>query len=100
MPLEPLYTQVLVLPLEELKSSILDLPDESKEPPTRGEVLAVGEGRLNKDGDVVPLKVQKGDVVVFRAYSAVKYTDHEVEVFFIEEGDLLAIDRPDAPAAE
>ena len=100
MPLEPLWTNVLVLPLEEKKSTVLDLPEESKEAPARGTVLAVGKGRQDSKGEVHPLAVEKGDIVVFRKYAKVDYDDRGTPVYFLEESDILAIDRPDAPAAE
>lgn len=97
MALRPIWANILVLPIEIKKSEIIEVPEDDKEAPGRGEVLAIGEGRQDRDGKVHDLAVKKGDIVVFRKYSATKWDDHGTDVLFLEESDILAIDEPDAP---
>jgi len=69
------------------------IPDTAKEKPIEGEVLAVGNGRVLKDGSVRKLEVKVGDVVLFG-----KYTGTEVEIagephIVLREDDILAITK-------
>lgn len=67
MGITPLYDRVLIRPSkpEEVSSGGIIIPDSAREGSIRGEVIAVGEGRLNQDGSVSPLKVKIGDTVIY-----------------------------------
>lgn len=94
MNLKPLYGNVIVKPLEDetvTKSGIV-IPDTvSKEKPEKGEVVAIGNGRLQDNGTIVPLIVKVGDKVMFRKYSpdAIKVDGQEYLV--IKEQDIMLI---------
>lgn len=91
--LQPLEDRVLVAPVEaeSISAGGIVLPDSAKDKPTRGEVLAVGPGRLNKSGDRVPMSVKVGDVVLYGLYSGsdIKVAGKEHKI--MRESDLLAI---------
>src|SRR3954463_8228179 len=70
MKLKPLGDRLIVKPLdeEETTASGIVLPDTAKEKPQKGEVLAVGDGAKNDDGNRVPLDVSEGDTVLYSKY--------------------------------
>ena len=94
MNFKPLSNRVFLEPLEEEKvtKSGIVLPDSAeKEKPIKGKVLAIGPGKLNDQGERVPMAVKVGDVVLFK-----KYGPDEVEIegkkYLVgEEDDILAI---------
>jgi chaperonin GroES len=95
MKIRPLHDRLVVRRLEgesKTKGGII-IPDTAKEKPIEGEVLAVGNGRVLKDGSVRKLEVKVGDVVLFG-----KYTGTEVEIagephVVLREDDVLAITK-------
>ena len=91
--IKPLEDRVLVQPLEAetTTASGLVIPDTAKEKPQEGKVVATGPGRVDDNGNRVPLDVAEGDVVIFSKYGGteVKYGGDE---FLILSGrDVLAI---------
>ncbi|NOX97140.1 MAG: co-chaperone GroES [Nitrospirae bacterium] len=93
MAIQPLGDRVLVKPMEKeekTKGGIL-LPDTAKEKPQEGEVIAVGPGRMLKDGKTVPLEVKKGDKVLFSKYGGTEVKVDGDEHLIMKEEDILAI---------
>ena len=91
--IRPLKDRVLVEPVEEaesVKGGII-IPDSAKEKPQEGIVIAVGKGKTDKDGKLVPMEVKKGDKVLMPKYggSEVKINDKEYKI--ISEEDIVAI---------
>lgn len=93
----PLADRVLVLPLNEAekggksKSGII-IPDTvNKEKSERGKVVAVGDGRITDDGKVIPLRVKKGETVIFSKYGPDEIKIDDVEYYIISESNILAI---------
>jgi chaperonin GroES len=89
----PLYDRVLVKRLvsEERTASGLVIPESAKEKPQQAKVIAVGQGRLSKKNDLIPLTVKAGDTILFG-----KYTGDEIKVdgeehLILREQDILAI---------
>jgi co-chaperonin GroES (HSP10) len=63
-----------------------------KEKPQQGKVLAVGPGRLDEDGDRIPMEVKVGDTVVYAKYAGTSFkTEGSKEILFLKESDILAI---------
>ena len=94
MKLKPLGDRLIVKPLdeEETTASGIVLPDTAKEKPHKGEVLAVGDGRWDEDGEKrIPLDVKVGDVVLYSKYGGteVKYSGEEYLV--LSARDVLAV---------
>ncbi len=91
--IKPLGDRVVVKPIEEeevTKSGIV-LPDTAKEKPQKGEVLAVGTGKLLDNGERVPLEVKEGDIVVFAKYGGTEIELDGEEYVILSERDLLAV---------
>ncbi len=94
--MKPLGDRVVVEPLEKDEETFaggqLILPDTAKEKPQQGKVLAVGAGRLDEDGERIPMEVKVGDIVVFAKYSGTQFkTEDGKEILFMRESDILAI---------
>ena len=94
MNLKPLYDRVIVKPIEAEETSIggIIIPDAAKEKPTKGEIVAVGEGKfIDATGSVRAPKVKVGDKVIYGQYSGSVYKADGVEYKIIKEDDILAI---------
>ncbi|MBP1466891.1 co-chaperone GroES [Candidatus Chloroploca sp. M-50] len=92
--IRPLGDRVVVKPVEreEKTKSGIFLPDTaSKERPMEGTILAVGEGRRDDSGKLVPMNVQAGDKVLFAKYSGTEFKVDEVEYLILSEKDILGI---------
>lgn len=94
MNIKPLSDHVIVKPVAEnevTKSGIV-LPDTvDKERPEKGEVIAVGPGKLLDSGQRAAMGVKVGDVVMFKKYSPDEIKIDDKEYLVISEGDILAI---------
>jgi chaperonin GroES len=89
----PLHDRILVKRIDEeakTKGGLI-IPDTAKEKPMEGKVLAVGKGRVDEDGVVHPLDVQKGDRVLFGKYSGSEIRVAGDEHLIIREDDVLAV---------
>lgn len=93
MKLKPLGDRVLVKPIavEERTKSGIVLPDTAKEKPQQGKVLAVGQGRLLDNGQLVPLQVKEGDKVLYSKYAGTEVKIENEEYLILSERDILAI---------
>lgn len=69
------------------------LPDSAKETPREGTIIAMGEGKLLEDGSILPLSVEKGNKVLFGAYSGteVPSDNNDVDLLILSEDDILAV---------
>jgi len=94
MNIKPLGDRVLVKPASEdqTTASGIVLPDTvDQERPEKGEVVAVGSGKLLDSGERAKLSVQVGDIVMFKKYSPDEIKMEGVEYLIISESDILAI---------
>lgn len=94
MKLKPLHDNVVVKPMsaEETTASGIVLPDNaSKEKPEKGEVLAVGPGKIMENGQLKPMNVKIGDKVMFKKYSPDEIKIDDEEYLLISESDILGI---------
>ncbi|MBU3675080.1 MAG: co-chaperone GroES [Solirubrobacterales bacterium] len=94
MNLKPLGDRLIVRATdeEETTASGLVLPDTAKEKPQQGEVLAVGEGSWDEDGDKrIPLDVKKGDKVLYSKYGGTEIKVDGEDLLVLRESDVLAI---------
>ncbi|MFV9503792.1 MAG: co-chaperone GroES [Oscillochloridaceae bacterium umkhey_bin13] len=92
--IRPLGDRVVIKPMEreEKTKSGIFLPDTaSKERPMEGTVLAVGEGRRDDSGKLVPMNVRAGDKIVFAKYSGTEFKVDDVEYLILSEKDILGI---------
>jgi chaperonin GroES len=94
MNLQPLGDRVVV-EREEAKDKTaggIVLPDTAKDKPQRGKVIAVGEGRITKDGSRRPLQVKAGDHVLFTSYAGDEFKlNGDKKVLLMREDDILAV---------
>lgn len=93
MQLTPLHDRVVVRAIEDETRSPggIVIPDNAKEKPTQGEVLAVGPGRRTEDGVIVPMSVKIGERVLFGQYAGQKVKVNGEETTILREEDILAI---------
>ncbi len=93
MKIRPLHDRVIVKRIseEETTKGGIIIPDSAKEKPQEGKVIAVGEGRVNEDGKVTPLDVQKSDRILFGKYSGTEITLEGEEYLIMREDDILAV---------
>jgi chaperonin GroES len=91
--IRPLGDKVLIkrLEAEEKTKGGIVLPDAAKEKPQKGTVLAVGDGKLLKDGKRAEFQVKKGDTVLFASYAGTEIKVDGQELMLMEESDVLAI---------
>ena len=92
MNLKPLGDRLIVevLDEEDVTSSGIVLPDTAKEKPQRGNVLAVGPGPRDENGNYVPMDVEEGDEVIFSKYGGTEIKLGTDEVLILRESDVLA----------
>ncbi len=93
MKVRPLHDRIIVQRLEEeekTKGGII-IPDTAKEKPIEGKVIAVGAGRIKKDGTKAPLEIKKGDRVLFTKYGGTEIKMDGEEYLMMKEEDILAI---------
>ena len=93
MNIRPLHDRLIVKRFEEeekTKSGII-IPDNAKEKPQHGEVIAVGNGKVLEDGRKLSLEVKKGDRVLFGKYSGTEIKVDGTEYLMMREEDILGI---------
>ncbi len=93
MTLKPLNDRVLVkrLESEEKTAGGLYIPDTAKEKPSKGEVIAVGPGKVADNGQRVDMAVKQGDTVLFNKYAGTEVKLDGVEHLVMREDDILAV---------
>jgi chaperonin GroES len=93
MKIRPLQDRIVVkrLAAEEKTAGGLIIPDTAKEKPIQGKVVAVGNGKVQKDGKVRPIDVKVGDTVLFGKYSGTEVKLDGEEHVLIREDDVLAV---------
>ncbi len=94
MNLRPLEDRIIVRPSEAEQTTVsgIVIPDTAKEKPQQGEVLAVGPGRRSdQTGDVIPLDVKVGDVVVYSKYGGTEISVDGEDLLILNGRDVLAV---------
>ena len=93
MNIRPLHDRVIVRRMEEEKTSPggIVIPDSATEKPVKGEVLAVGKGKIMDSGDVRPLDVKVGDIILFGKYSGTEVNVDGEDLLVMREDDITAI---------
>ena len=93
MKVRPLHDRLIVKRLEEeekTKGGII-IPDTAKEKPIEGKVVAVGAGKVDKDGKKIPMEVKKGDRVLFAKYGGTDVKMEGEDYLMMKEDDILAV---------
>ena len=91
--LKPLGDRVVIKPLEqeEVTPSGIVLPETAKEKPQKGEVLSVGPGARDEDGNRIAMDVKAGDKVLFAKYAGTEIKVESEKLLILRESDILAI---------
>ena len=91
--IRPLHDRVIVQRLEEGEQKIggIIIPDTAKEKPQQGKVIAVGKGKVEKDGKVTPLDVKAGDTVLFGKYAGQEIKIDGNEYLIVREEEVLGV---------
>ena len=94
MNLKPLSNHIFIEPLEEEKitASGIVLPETAdKEKPIKGKIIAVGSGKINDKGEIIPMSVKEGDMVLFKKYGPDEIEIEGKKYLVGDEDDILAI---------
>ena len=93
LKVRPLHDRILVCRLNEDEKTAggIIIPESAKEKPQRGEVVAVGKGRITEDGKTMPLDVKAGDKVLFGKYSGTELKLDGKEYLMMREEDILGV---------
>ncbi|KJV65508.1 MULTISPECIES: co-chaperone GroES [Ehrlichia] len=91
MNLSMLHDNVLIEALEDNNSSSpIQLPDSAKKKPTKGKVVAVGPGLYNNNGNIIPLAIKVGDVVLYRQWAGNEIESYDKKYIVMKESDIIA----------
>ena len=93
MAFRPLHDRVLVRRIEEDEKTAggIIIPDTAKEKPQQGEVVAVGPGGRDDDGDLIPMDVKAGDRVLFGKWSGTEVKLDGEELLIMKESDIMGV---------
>ena len=93
MNVKPLEDRVILKPMEaeEKTTGGIIIPDNAKEKPQKGEVIAVGPGKVNDKGQKIEMTLKKGDKVLYGKYSGTEVTVEGTDYLIVRESDVLAI---------
>lgn len=93
MQIRPLYDRIVVKRIEEKETKVggLFIPDSAKEKPQEGEVVAVGQGKRNDEGKLIPLDVKAGDRILFGKYSGSDIKIDGTEYLIMREDEVLGV---------
>jgi len=89
----PLHDRVLVRRIEPVTKTAggIIIPDSAKEKPIEGEIVAVGKGHVNDNGDVRALDVKAGDKVIFSKWAGTEITIDGEELMVMKESDIIGV---------
>jgi chaperonin GroES len=93
MNIIPLRDKVLVKPIkeEEEKVGSIIIPDTAKERPQKGEVVAVGKGKLTSEGKEIPVEVKKGDKILYGKYAGTEVEIDGEEYLIMNGHEIMAV---------
>jgi chaperonin GroES len=93
MKVRPLHDRIIVQRIEEEEQRVggIIIPDSAKEKPQQGKVMAVGKGRIEKDGKITPLDVKAGDTVLFGKYAGQEIKLDGEDLLIVREEEVLGV---------
>jgi chaperonin GroES len=93
MKLKPLNDRVIAIRVDQEQKTAggIIIPDTAKEKPQEGKIVAAGPGKLDDNGNRIPLEVKKGDRILFSKYAGTEIKIDGVEHIFMKEDDILAV---------
>ena len=93
MKVRPLHDRIIIQRIEDEEQKVggIIIPDTAKEKPQQGKIIAVGKGRVEKDGKVTPLDVKAGDTVLFGKYAGQEIKIDGSEYLIMREEEVLGV---------
>ncbi len=93
MKIRPLHDRVIIKRMEEERTSPggIVIPDTATEKPIKGEVVAVGNGKILESGEIRPLDIKIGDAVLFGKYSGTEVKVEGEDLLVMREEDVMAV---------
>jgi len=93
MNIRPLHDRAVIRRMEEERKSAggIVIPDSATEKPIRGEVVAVGHGKILENGDIRPMDIRVGDKVLFGKYAGTEVKLNGEELLVMREDDIMAV---------
>lgn len=93
MKLRPLHDRVIVKRIEEERktSGGIVIPDTATEKPSQGEIMAVGPGKTDENGKLIPIGVKAGDKILFGKYSGTEFKMDGDDLLHMREDDIIGI---------
>jgi len=93
MKLKPLNDRVIAVRVEKEQKTAggIIIPDTAKEKPQEGKIVAAGPGKLDDNGNRIPMEVKEGDRILFSKYAGTEIKIDGVEHIFMKEDDILAV---------
>ena len=93
MKIRPLHDRIVIKRLEEERTSAggIVIPDSATEKPMRGEVVAIGPGKMLDNGNIIPVGVKEGDTVLFGKYSGTEVKLDGSELVVMREDDIMGV---------
>lgn len=90
--IEPMGDRIVIKAVEQedVTKGGIYLPDTAKERPQEGKVIAVGPGRLNDDGQRIPVDLKVGDIVIYSKFAGTEITEENEDYLILTERDILA----------
>jgi len=91
--LQPLYDRLLIkrIDSEERTQGGIIIPDNAKESPLEGEIVALGQGKILQNGEIRPLSVKKGDHILFVRYAETEVEINDQKYIILREDDILGV---------
>ena len=93
MDIRPLEDRIILKPVDadEKTSGGIIIPDNAKEKPQKGEVIAVGPGKVSEQGGKIAMTLKKGDKVLYGKYSGTEVSVDGTDYLILRESDVLAV---------
>ena len=93
MNIKPLHDRIAIKPIaqEDKTAGGIIIPDNAKEKPMKGEIVAVGSGSRNDSGNIIPLELKVGDIVLFGKWGGTEVKINGHDLVIMKESDVLAI---------
>jgi chaperonin GroES len=93
MKVRPLHDRIIIERIDEGEQRVggIIIPDSAKEKPMQGKVIAVGKGRIEKDGKVTPLDVKTGDTILFGKYAGQEINYEGQDYLIMREDEILVV---------
>ncbi len=99
MNIRPLHDRVIIKRVEEETTSAgrIIIPDAAKEKPARGTVVAAGNGKILENGNVRPMGVKVGDLVMFSTYGGTEFKANGEEYIYMDESQIIGVIEKSTP---